>query len=554
MNIKNIKIYFIFFITFFLILLSFLISNYIGKKNYVNKKKIINASEYNVTKSYFVDKNNIGGYGCDDNWIGIIEKPFCTIGKALLLVGPGEGIFIRGGNYDSFLVDKSGSDGKQIVIVGYNPEKPKIDGGFGIKIKDGSFITIGGFELTNTTGSWKGGITISNGNFNIIENNIIHDISSINVSGIWIENGSNNKVLNNQVSNTGWTGIYIKSTGNNSNNEIAYNKSSNNILGQGNSDGIGLNGVGLTNNNIHNNIVYGNSDDGVDVWNTSQNLISANIAYNQQGSGDGNGIKAGGSTTGGNNIIVGNISYNNKSSGFDSNGSGGNKYYNNDSFKNGHYGFNDSWKNSSCTPISCKTTYINNIGFNNVDGNLAVNEYTETSHNNIWFSDQEGASVLYKGHKYVNLQDFFLASGFDNPNNSNLSSIQLNPQFVNTQNSDFHLLSSSPAIDKGDPANSGLINPIYNNVVDIGAYEFISNTTITVTPSNTPTATPTAVPTNVPINTVTPTPTVTIISSNTPTPTSASISPTVVKLLQTGILKSFMYWIPTGIILIGLFF
>jgi hypothetical protein len=69
--------------------------------------------------------------------------------------------------------------------------------------------------------------------------------------------------------------------------------------------------------------------------------------------------------------------------------------------------------------------------------------------------------------------------------------------------------------------------------------------TLTPTGTQTPTDTPTLTPTNVP-GVPTATPTEIILAQVSPTPT------TVAKLLQTGMIKSFIYMIPTAIILLGL--
>lgn len=90
----------------------------------------------------------------------------------------------------------------------------------------------------------------------------------------------------------------------------------------------------------------------------------------------------------------------------------------------------------------------------------------------------------------------------------------------------------------------------------------IATNTPTATPTPTPTATPviTNTPTATPI--ITNTPTSTPVLTNTPSPSAtpteiilAKISPsptTTVQLLQTGVIKSFIYWIPAVIILVGL--
>ena len=72
----------------------------------------------------------------------------------------------------------------------------------------------------------------------------------------------------------------------------------------------------------------------------------------------------------------------------------------------------------------------------------------------------------------------------------------------------------------------------------------------TLVPTNTPTVTPTNTPTSTPVLTNTPgpsaTPTEIILAQVSPSPTSTT------QLLQTGVLKSFLYWIPAVIIMVGL--
>lgn len=82
----------------------------------------------------------------------------------------------------------------------------------------------------------------------------------------------------------------------------------------------------------------------------------------------------------------------------------------------------------------------------------------------------------------------------------------------------------------------------------------------TIAPSNTPTMTPTGtlVPTNTPTNTPTSTPVLTNTPGPSATPTEiilAKVSPSptsTTQLLKTGMIQSFLYWIPAAIMLVGL--
>jgi parallel beta-helix repeat protein len=453
-----------------------------------------------AAKIYIVDKNNIGGKGCNDGWAGSLDKPLCTVSAGLNRVQAGDTLYLRGGSYPGDIdATRSGISSAYITISSYNGEKVIISGGDnGIRLYGVSFVKVYGFEITGASGSYGAGISVTQKSgvsptFNVIENNIVHDNLGSDTIGILIEDGSNNTVLNNKIYNNYFSGIWVVSHASQSpngitGNQIIGNESYNNTLGGGNADGIGTAGEGTKNTLIMNNVVHGNGDDGIDTWNTSFNTLIGNIAYGQNGSGDGNGFKVGGSTTGGWNVVQQNIAYGNRSNGFDANGSGGNVFYNNVAFNNSGFGFEDGWKNDSCTVPTCPTTFVNNIGYNNVRGNLNASEFTAVSHNNLWYSDAGTKVVSYEYDSYATLAAFYAASGnrLDNPNNGDNASLQASPRFVNAPAARFTLQASSPAIDTGDSSacpstdQNGVSRPQNGNddsiaACDIGAYEYIQN-------------------------------------------------------------------------------
>lgn len=102
----------------------------------------------------------------------------------------------------------------------------------------------------------------------------------------------------------------------------------------------------------------------------------------------------------------------------------------------------------------------------------------------------------------------------------------VDPATAPTTDGDLRLKAASPAIDAGDktlnPSGKDLAGKprVYNDVIDLGAFEF--HPTPTPSPTNTPTPTSTPTPTNTPTATntptSTPTSTPTATATNTPTP------------------------------------
>jgi len=289
---------------------------------------------------------------------GTLTSPFNTISKAMNVAQTGDLIYVRAGTYPTFSISKSG-----ITVAGYNGEMPVISGGKGIECSKKTDVVIKGFDVTGASGNYIGAITLDNCSNVVVEGNKIHDNKATSVSGIVIL-GSNNKVLNNEIYNNNFAGIRLY--GATLNNEIAFNKVYKHTLSAGNSDGIGIADVAVSKTNIHDNTVFGNSDDGIDTWTSPGNVIKNNVSYGNGGTGDGNGFKMGGSSTGGNNVVVGNISYSNETCGFTSNGNG-NYYESNTSYNNGMCGFGDSWRNAGNMQTS---SFINNLAYNNPDGNF----------------------------------------------------------------------------------------------------------------------------------------------------------------------------------------
>lgn len=253
----------------------------------------------------------------------------CGLTTAKGKAAPGSVIFLADGVYpvgeEKLFFDTNGSENSTITYESLPDARA---------IFDGSSLPDNHSTVVIVSGEWnvlrnltfrnfpENGLRIT-GNNNLLDGIIAHDNKS---SGIHIwgtydfpygANGSWNTIQNSVLFNNSDAGL---SGGN-------YNDG-------GNADGISVSsGEG---NEMINNLVYDNSDDGIDVWRSTNSIIVRNVVHsNGKGSnGDGNGIKAGGASPGEGAVVYRNLSYLNRSNGFDHNGSPGVTFHNNTSFKN----------------------------------------------------------------------------------------------------------------------------------------------------------------------------------------------------------------------------
>jgi hypothetical protein len=132
---------------------------------------------------------------------------------------------------------------------------------------------------------------------------------------------------------------------------------------------------------------------------------------------------------------------------------------------------------AKCHDITIK----NNIVYTDYDNGVLLNEmsaqytYNITMNNNVYYAPGGNSNAKWVWHNSTKkaLAAWQSASGQD------AGSIFANPMFANITNSDFHLLTGSPAIDFGDPAfvpAGGETDfeggpRVVNNRVDCGAYE-----------------------------------------------------------------------------------
>ena len=261
--------------------------------------------------------------GSDGNSGRSANTPLRTIGQAGAVASAGDVVSIKGGTYSEYaVIQNSGTSSNRITFMAAPGERVVVDGSSKspnpsnpwntptvIRVL-GDHVTIQGIEVANSAsdGVWVGGRNV------ILDNLHVHDV-----------------YLHGVVFFSTWNGVVQNSVIHD-----AYNWGDPSYAG-GHADGIGLKGDTGGNHTVRNNIVYNTSDDGIDTWRNTNNIIEGNIVHNSgRDLGDGNGFKLG---PGGNNIVTGNVSHDNRNSGFDSNSGGGNQIYNNTAYRNSSSNF-----------------------------------------------------------------------------------------------------------------------------------------------------------------------------------------------------------------------
>jgi len=315
---------------------------------------------------FYVDPNT----GNDSN-TGTIDQPFLTISKGITALGSDIGtLYLRAGIYNintKLSLNKNGQVNNYIKIWAYLNEKPILDfkgiqtntDGFSVS---GTYYYIKGLEIKNAT---HNGINIS-GHYNIIENCSVHD------------NGN--------------TGIHMgssSSTANPSNNLILNCDSYFNFDSPtgGNADGFCAKWNVGTGNVFRGCRSWNNSDDGWDLWMCSSTIIidscfsyrnGVDSWHTGQVSGNGNGIKLGGSYVATQHIVKNCVAFDNAGNsgkGFDENhNTAGQVIYNCTSFRNkaNNFNFTDNLVQGNHSISNC-------ISF---QGNVAITN--GTLHNNSW--------------------------------------------------------------------------------------------------------------------------------------------------------------------------
>jgi parallel beta-helix repeat protein len=388
-----------------------------------------------------------------DSAAGSSAAPWKTLQHAANVVGPGDRVTARPGNYAGFYLDTSGTAASPIeffaepgVLVN-QPNPVRTDQG--INLENASWITIDGFEVSgmNRAGVRTVGVDGSTFATNVTIRNVkSHD------NGYWgiLTGFVNNLLIENNITygSVNEHGIYVSNSGDNPtirNNE-SYNNRANGIHMNGDAeqggDGI-ITGALVAGNKIYNNGVGGGS--GINMDGVQNSRIENNLIYNNHASGISlYRIDGGGGASG--NTVINNTIIQASDARWAINirdGSTGNTARNNILLNN----------HPSRGAISISADSLS--GFTS-DYNAVISRFTTNDGNSVQTLAQWQASTGQDSHSFV----------------ATASAL-----FANVAANDYHLKTGSPAINTGTnssapPADfAGLPRPA-GAAYDIGAYEF----------------------------------------------------------------------------------
>ncbi len=430
------------------------------------------SNTYSAT--YYVAKTG------DDNNTGSIGSPWLTLQKGANIAVAGDTVYVKEGTYNErVLFSNSGTATDVIVFTNFLNDAVIIDGNsisWGaswnglVDLSDVNYIEFSGFTVQNAdyTGIW-----IENASYITVKNCKTYNTFS---SGIGVWNSSNITIHNNEVElacNDGEQECITLSQSsfcNVFNNEVHHN-------GQGTNGGEGIDvKQGSHDINIYKNEVHHlNNRLGIyaDAW--DMHTYNINIYNNKVHHCSESGIAIA-SENGG---LIENV-----------------KVYNNLVYTNKYGGIEiGSWSDigfQGVMPIS-DVKIINNTCFNNgnydsgwgfgividnpnASGVLIQNNICSDNSAQLSVQQINGSAVIENNLIYGNNT----ASGTLVGNNAILQ----NPLFIDVSVDDFHLQSTSPAIDNGASLGAPIFDFENNNrpfgaSVDIGAYEYSTVTNIT---------------------------------------------------------------------------
>jgi parallel beta-helix repeat protein len=476
-----------------------------------------------AASTLYVDRANPS---CSDAGPGSATQPFCTIGAAAAKAVAGQTVMVSSGTYsENVTVANSGTSSAPIVFTTAAGASVTVSGQtHGFTISSTSWITVRGFNVTQTTGD--GFYVTSSSNITVSGNHVSYagqPVSGLTAKGIRLSGVSNSLVSGNMIDHNTDFGIYLV----------------------GGTTGVTVSGNSLS----YNARGYVRAAAGIDVYGSSNNVLEFNVSHHNEDSG----IEFRSSSS--NNLVVNNVAYLNGDHGIDMNGSPGQRIVSNSVYKNVTAGINVEGGSSGAT-LANNVSMDNGINSPGTSGNIRVDSNSilaTTLDFDEVFLHSPSAMIVWGSTSYSSLAAFVAATGQDS------HGIQADPRWEAADAGDLRLMAGSPAIDSAnsgvsdesdldadgnprvdDPAtpNTGVGPRSYD---DRGAYEFqptAATPTPTLTPATsptptstataTPTASPTAAPTNTPspppTPTDTPTPLPTATSTSTPTPTATSAS------------------------------
>ncbi len=458
----------------------------------------------------YVDGTN----GNDSNDGNTTSTAWQTIQKAMDEATAGTTVFIRAGNYNepNLQLNVSGSSGSNILFRNYPNENPLITGnnqqGTLLYIENQSYFQIEGLTFANLVGNFSVGVEITGDSHDFIfRKNEIHHISwtantstlpdsSKNANAFVIYGNTTQGVRNFRVDsceihhNTTGFSENLTLDGNVYNFIVSANSVHDNsnigILCAGNYGIISDPGLDQTRfGRVYDNVCYNNASNyatsaGIYIDGAKEIEVFRNRCY-----GNGYGIEVGAEEDGTTSLIriYGNLVYDNLEGGisvggYDIETTGQvtqSVIRNNTVYNNGTSG--NSLGELYLTKVS-NTLIENNIFVSKGNGKLVTREAISPQADNsiqynLWFAENTFDADI-DGVNYTSFTGLNTALNQTN-------SIYANPTFESTTIPyNLYIADGSPAIDEGNPNCFIFVyetdfdgnERVYNNIIDIGAYEW----------------------------------------------------------------------------------
>ena len=366
----------------------------------------------------YVDQQNPS---CSNTGSGTPGQPFCTISAAATRTTPDTTVLVSAGTYPEQVVPRSGSSGAPVTFKAEPGETVTVTGGSnGFYISSKTWITVEGFNVTDTTGD---GIYVSKSSFiRVIDNHVSfagEPVSGQVAKGIRLSNSTDSVVSGNTVDHNTDFGIYVLlgSTRNEIvDNDLAFNAR------QYTRAASGIRLHDSSGNTIQSNVTHGNEDSGIEIVTGSDN-----------------------------NLVVNNVTYDNGDHGIDVLDAVGQRIISNSVYRNVTAGINVEG-GSTGTLVTNNISVDNAINGPRTRGNLRVDSASMigTSVNyDVLFTNAPDILVVWGSTTYTSLASFRSATGQE------ATGIQANPDWSSPGTGDFHLTEGSPAIDSANSGASG---------------------------------------------------------------------------------------------------
>jgi parallel beta-helix repeat protein len=366
----------------------------------------------------YVDQHN---HGCANSGSGTAQRPFCSIGAAAAIVGPGQTVRVAAGSYaENVRVSRSGTSRAPVVFTAAPRAKVIVHGRTsGFTITGKNWIRIIGFTVTKTASY---GIAVSDSSHVTLANNEVsysgQPLPNLASYGIRLGNVKNSLVKSNTVHHNTNAGIAL--VDNSSGNTVKANESFLNAQG------------------------FQRGASGIRMFAAPRNVLAGNFVHDNEDSG----IE---SDSGANDTLVNNIIYRNGDHGIDDSKAPGNRIIANTVYKNTTAGINVEG-NSTGVTIANNISVDNGINSPRSRGNILVDASSipgTTMDFDLLYLSTPDKLLVWGSTSYSSLAAFRSATGREG------HGIQADPQWINAPVGNFHLRAGSPAIDAANSAVSG---------------------------------------------------------------------------------------------------